>query len=609
MSQHIPEETLNQIQAQVNIVDIISQYVQLKKRGKNYFGHCPFHDERTPSFSVAEEKQIYHCFSCGRGGSVFSFIAEIEGLTFVESVAKVVELAQLPININVPTVKKTVSNEHARLMQAHQLAQDFYQHVLLRTRGGDAALTYLEQRGYTSETIETFGMGFSLKDRTYVTNLMQQIPLTEAEMEETGLFVRRQADFVDRFYQRIMIPLRNAQGQVVAFSGRVLPGIESDLDDLQEAKYLNSPETPLFNKRNFLFNFDLARAQIRKQNQVVLYEGYMDVIAAWQAGAKNGVASMGTSLTQEQVATLSRVTNEVVIAYDGDRAGLDATNRAIELLQQAPQLKIAILPLEDGMDPDEFIQARGAQAYLNQLEHHTESIFQFKKRYLMRRYRIEIERERVQFLEQMVLELAKLTKPIEREVAIQSLAQEFNITPELLASQVESLMRQQRNQGATHHAPPSVVPFQKPQDSLQIASQKQLLYRLIHSPEAWSYMAHQDENFVFPNEDYQQLFLLVQNYREMMNDEFSLQDFLNYLDESDTRNRNLMTTIEWLEFPEECSEQEIHDLMYLLSKKGSLQQQYQQLLQEMKEAQLAGNNSRAGQLMMQLVSIQKQLKK
>lgn len=609
MSQHISEETLNQIQAQVNIVDIVSQYVQLKKRGKNYFGHCPFHDERTPSFSVAEEKQIYHCFSCGRGGSVFSFISEIEGLTFVESVAKVVEVAQLPIEITVPTAKTTVSNEQARLMQAHQLAQDFYHHVLLRTRGGEAALTYLEKRGYKSETIETFGMGFSLKDRTYVTNLMQQLSLSDKEMEETGLFVGRQDGFIDRFFQRIMIPLRNAQGQVVAFSGRVLPGAENEMDDTQEAKYLNSPETPLFNKRQFLFNFDLARAHIRKENQVVLYEGYMDVIAAWQAGARNGVASMGTSLTQEQVATLSRITNEVVIAYDGDRAGLDATNRAIELLQQAPQIKIAILPLEDGMDPDEYIQSKGSEAYLNQLAHHTESVFQFKKRYLMRRYRIEIERERVQFLEQMVAELAKLTKPIERELAIQSLAKEFQITPELIVSQVDSLMRQKQNQRVSYQEPSQGTPFQKVQDTVQIASQKQLLYRLIHSREAWNYMAQKDEQFVFPDEDYQQLYLLVQAYRERMQEEFSVQDFLNYLEESDTRNRNLMTTIEWLEFPEECSEQEIYDLMYLLSEKGSLQQQYQQLLQEMKEAQLAGDNSRASQLMMQLVSIQKQLKK
>ena len=385
MSQVIPEETLNQIQSQVNIVDIVSQYVSLKKRGKNYFGHCPFHDERTPSFSVTEEKQIYHCFSCGRGGTVFSFISEIEGLSFVESVAKVAELAQIPFENKYSSSRPSVQDTHQPLITAHEKAAEFYQHVLLQTRGGEKALEYLQQRGYTLETIQTFKMGLALKDRTYVTNLIKQIPLTPQQMEESGLFIARNDDFIDRFYHRIMIPLRNEQGKVIAFSGRILPNDEEMVDE-QEAKYLNSSETPIFNKRQFLFNYDLAKSAIRKSGQVVLYEGYMDVIASWQAGAKNGVASMGTSLTKEQIQILSRVANEIIIAYDSDRAGLDATNRAIELLQENSALTISILALDAGKDPDEFIQQRGAEAYLEQLAHHTESVFQFKKRYFSKQY-------------------------------------------------------------------------------------------------------------------------------------------------------------------------------------------------------------------------------
>lgn len=608
MSQVIPEETLNQIQSQVNIVDIVSQYVSLKKRGKNYFGHCPFHDERTPSFSVTEDKQLYHCFSCGRGGSVFSFISEIEGLSFVESVAKVAELAQIPFENKYSVSKPSIQDTHQPLITAHEKAAEFYQHVLLQTRGGEKALEYLQNRGYTLETIQTFKMGLALKDRTYVTNLIKQIPLTAQQMEESGLFVSRNDDFIDRFYHRIMIPLRNEQGKVIAFSGRILPNDEEMVDE-QEAKYLNSSETPIFNKRQFLFNYDLAKSAIRKSGQVVLYEGYMDVIASWQAGAKNGVASMGTSLTKEQIQILSRVANEIIIAYDSDRAGLDATNRAIELLQENSALIISILPLDAGKDPDEFIQQRGAEAYLEQLAHHTESVFQFKKRYFSKQYRLEIEREKVQFLEQMTMELAKISKPIEREFAIKSLADEFGISVDLLSSQVNFIQRKFKKQSSNQTRQWISNSMKISQDSPMEVSQKQLLYRLLHSTEAWSYLARENEEFEFPSEDYQQFYILLKSYREQHLEEVLVQEFMNFLDESDTINRNLLSMIEWLEMPEECTEKEICDLMYFLSKKEDLKQQYQRCMQEMKEAQLSNDAIRANQLMMELVNIQKQLKK
>ena len=608
MSQVIPEETLNQIQSQVNIVDIVSQYVSLKKRGKNYFGHCPFHDERTPSFSVTEEKQIYHCFSCGRGGTVFSFISEIEGLSFVESVAKVAELAQIPFENKYSSSRPSVQDTHQPLITAHEKAAEFYQHVLLQTRGGEKALEYLQHRGYTLETIQTFKMGLALKDRTYVTNLIKQIPLTPQQMEASGLFIARNDDFIDRFYHRIMIPLCNEQGKVIAFSGRVLPNDEEMVDE-QEAKYLNSSETPIFNKRQFLFNYDLAKSAIRKSGQVVLYEGYMDVIASWQAGAKNGVASMGTSLTKEQIQILSRVANEIIIAYDSDRAGLDATNRAIELLQENSALTISILSLDAGKDPDEFIQQSGAEAYLEQLAHHTESVFQFKKRYFSKQYRLEIEREKVQFLEQMTMELAKISKPIEREFAIKSLSDEFGISVELLSSQVNFVQRKFKQQSSYSTGEWTSNPMRISQDSPMEVSQKQLLYRLLHSPEAWSYLARENEEFEFPSVDYQQFYILLRSYREQHLEELLVQEFMNFLDESDTVNRNLLSMIEWLEMPEECTEKEVHDLMYFLSKKEDLKQQYQRCMQEMKEAQLSYDATRANQLMMELVNIQKQLKK
>lgn len=607
MSQRIPDDVVSRVQSNVNIVDIVSQFVQLRKRGKNYFGHCPFHDERTPSFSVTEEKQIFHCFSCGRGGSVFSFISELEGLTFAESVVRVAELAQIPIDVKLAQSSRESQEQsaHRGLYQAHQKADEWYQHVLLQTRGGERALEYAQSRGYSMETIETFHMGYALADRTMVTNLVSQLGLSHEEMNETGLFVERGDDFVDRFYQRLMIPLRNPNGQVVGFSGRVLPG--GDDSDIQEAKYLNSPETPLFNKRYFLFNFDLAKGEIRKKSQVVLFEGYMDVIAAYQAGVKNGVASMGTSLTAEQIQILSRVASEVVIAYDGDRPGLEATNRAVELLQQHSNLKLAILPLDEGIDPDEYIQQKGADAFVTLLNHQTESVFQFKKRFLSKTYRLELERERVQFLEQMVGELAKISKPIERELAIQSLATEFQLAPELVSSQVNSLIRQQQRPVNREPVVTGEMVMPVHESSLE-RTQKQLLYRLMHSKEAWSYLLSQDEDFIFPSEPYQNLYQLVSEFRRLEDGEFDRQAFLNFLREDDMTNRHLMSAIEWMDFPEECTEQEIHDLMDRLSRKNSLKQVYNQKKQAMQAAQLAGNIQEANALMLELVTIQKQLK-
>ena len=405
-----------------------------------------------------------------------------------------------------------------------------------------------------------------------------------------------------------MIPLRNEQGKVIAFSGRILPNDEEIVDE-QEAKYLNSSETPIFNKRQFLFNYDLAKSSIRKTGQVVLYEGYMDVIASWQAGAKNGVASMGTSLTKDQIQILSRVANEIIIAYDSDRAGLDATNRAIELLQENSALTISILSLDAGKDPDEFIQQRGAKAYLEQLSHHTESVFQFKKRYFSKQYRLDIEREKVQFLEQMTMELAKISKPIEREFAIKSLSDEFGISVDLLSSQVHFAQRKFKQQSSQTTREWTSTPVKISQESPMEISQKQLLYRLLHSPEAWSYLLREDEEFEFPFVDYQQFYILLKSFREQHLEELLVQEFMNFLDESDTVNRNLLSMIEWLEMPQECTEKEIHDLMYFLSKKEDLKQQYQRCLQELKEAQLLNDKTKANQLMMELINIQKQLKK
>jgi DNA primase len=335
----IPQHVIDDVRSRTNIVEVIGQYVQLKKSGsKNYTGLCPFHNEKTPSFSVAEDKQFYYCFGCGRGGNVFSFVQELEGISFSEAVVKVAEIEDIPVAENYRQAPQTnpESSKTQQLIKLHEKASEVYHHMLVHTTAGQEALDYLLQRGLTEELIEEFQIGFAPNQREFLERIFQNESLDPQYFAESGLFVERDAGLADRFYQRIMFPIRNFQGKIIGFSGRWLQTDAFPGED--QPKYLNSPETSLFNKREVLFNFDKARSTIRKEGSVFLFEGFMDVLAAWQSGIQNGIASMGTSLTNQQIAAIERVSKELILCYDGDKAGIEATNRGIELLQEHSHL-------------------------------------------------------------------------------------------------------------------------------------------------------------------------------------------------------------------------------------------------------------------------------
>ena len=397
----IPEETVNRIRQETNIVDVVSQYVQLKKSGKNLFGFCPFHEERTPSFSVAEDKQIFHCFSCGKGGNVFTFLMEVDGLSFPEAVFKTAEMSQIKLDDTLLNNRSHQNQEsdskRDKLIQAHEETADLFQHVLLNTKVGEEAYHYLLNRGLTKELMETFKIGFAPRERTMLHQYLLGKEYTDEVLNETGLFVERDnGELIDRFYNRIMFPIRNQQGKTIAFSGRIF---QQETEDKAGPKYLNSPETYLFNKRNVLFNFDMARGAIRREKEVVLFEGFMDVIAAWNAGVKNGVASMGTSLTNEQIHMLDRVTDRVLIAYDGDNAGIEATKRGVDLLTTETAFDVEVVSFTEGLDPDDFIKKYGASAFVELLAHGRDTLFAFKMRYHRKGLNLQNENERLSYLD------------------------------------------------------------------------------------------------------------------------------------------------------------------------------------------------------------------
>jgi DNA primase len=347
----------DRVKQQADIVRVVGEYVRLKKSGQNFSGLCPFHSEKTPSFAVHPVKQIYHCFGCGVGGDVFKFVMEMEKIPFPEAIRVVAEKC----GIAVPRARERTPEERKEnqqrtsLVEMHREAAAFFVQQLNGTPEGKAAKAYLLDRGLDSEAVAQFGIGFAPSGGEALLGTMKQ-KYPEKVLEASGLFSRDQSSgrLYDRFRRRVMFPIANESGKIVAFGGRALG------DDLP--KYLNSPETPIYSKSNVLYHLDRAKESLRQRDFAVLVEGYMDAIAVARAGISNVVASCGTSLTEPQVKLLSRFTRRVVVNYDPDTAGQAATERSLTiLLEQGAEVRVLALP--GGKDPDSFIRAEGAAAY------------------------------------------------------------------------------------------------------------------------------------------------------------------------------------------------------------------------------------------------------
>ena len=351
----ISQTTIDQIRDRADIVDIISQEVNLKRKGINYFGVCPFHDEKTPSFSVSPSKQIYHCFGCGNGGNVFTFLMEYEKVTFFEAVKGLAE----KYNIIIEEIKNTVpSNEFSLLYDFHERASIIYENNLF-SKSGSNALTYLTNRKLTENIIKEFRIGFALNSWNSLYKVFINDKYKDSMMK-SGLFSRTQKGVFDRFRSRIMFPIFHQSGKIIAFGGRAF-----ESDDM--AKYLNSPETAIYQKSNILYGLHKTRDSIRKAGYAILVEGYMDFLQLYQAGIKTVVAISGTSLTMNHAKALSRLTNKIILLYDGDSAGGSATIRAGFIIYKAGMESYVIRPPE-GMDPDDWILNNGKIEIEGQIE-------------------------------------------------------------------------------------------------------------------------------------------------------------------------------------------------------------------------------------------------
>lgn len=426
----IPERFIEELIARSDIVDVVSEYVRLGKRsGANLFGLCPFHSEKTPSFAVTPDKQIYHCFGCGKGGNVIGFIMEIENLPFREAVEFLARRAHMEMPED--GEDKELRNHRARLLELNRQAARWFYDNLSKPEGA-AAVAYIRQRRLTKKTVTAFGLGAAPNEWGMLAGEMRRRGYSDAELLEAGLAKRgKSGGLYDVFRNRLVFPVIDVRGNVVAFSGRIL-----ERDD--GPKYLNSPDTPVFQKSRNLFALNLAKRS--KRDMFILAEGNVDVVMLHQAGFDCAVASLGTSLTAEQARLMKTYKEKVVIAYDSDGAGLKAAQRAIGLLEPAG-LQVRVLRMEGAKDPDEFIKTKGPdafQAILEQSSNHVE----YRILAARSKYDMDTEDGRLGFLGEAVGILAEIARLAERELYIGKVAAMAGISPEGVRTEVDNAIRQ-----------------------------------------------------------------------------------------------------------------------------------------------------------------------
>lgn len=425
------DELIEEIRTRNDIVDVISGYVRLQKKGSSYFGLCPFHNEKSPSFSVSRQKQMYYCFGCGAGGNVFTFLMEYENYSFVEAVKYLAERAgiSLPEAEYSKEAKQRADLKTSILEVNKQAAKYFY--VQLKSEKGTQAYTYLKDRGLSDGTITAFGLGYSNKYRDDLYKYLRKLGYSEELIRQAGLVNTDERQGVyDKFWNRVIFPIMDANSRVIGFGGRVMGD--------GKPKYLNSPETPVFDKSRNLYGLNAARSSRRKN--LIICEGYMDVISMHQAGFTNAVASLGTALTSLQASLLKRYTDEVLIIYDSDEAGVRAALRAIPLLKGVG-LNTRVVNLRPYKDPDEFIKAEGAEAFEQRLAEAENSLL-YEIRMKESQFDLKDPQGKSDFLHEAAMRLVTIEDEIERNSYIEAVARNYGVSVESMRKEVAKLALQ-----------------------------------------------------------------------------------------------------------------------------------------------------------------------
>ncbi|MCK9280715.1 MAG: DNA primase [Melioribacteraceae bacterium] len=509
----IPEQKIDEIRQSANIVDIISTHVQLKKRGKNFVGLCPFHTEKTGSFVVSEDKQIYRCFGCGSGGNIFKFLMDYKNISFIEAVQEIADFIgyQLKFEDN----NKGEDDVLEVLYEINLTAARFFTDTLYKSNDGEIAREYLKKRNIKPQVQKSFGLGFAPSGWN---NFYDHAVANKLDLEKTkllGLIDKNDSGkFYDKYRGRVIFPIFSPNGRVIAFGGRILENSDN------AAKYLNSPENPIYLKRKSLYGLFHSKEEIRKLDKAILVEGYLDLISLFQNGVKNVVASSGTSLTEEQVQLLSRFTKNIIVLFDSDEAGQKAALRSIEILIKSDfDVKVALLP--KGEDPDSYIQKNGKEVFDDFLSK-SQNFLEFRLRIFEERGMLSDPNEATKVIRETVRIIALVSDKIKQGLLITTLAKKFNLREKMLESELIDYINKQSDQKKPLKETSSTSSFGKLElknnrDKSSTAQTEKELIRLLFSGdnEIVSAILHDIEPADFTSIIFKELSrIVVENYED-----------------------------------------------------------------------------------------------
>lgn len=471
------DEIIEEVKQSNDIVEVISQYVHLKRSGRNFFGLCPFHNEKSPSFSVSPDKQIFHCFGCGVGGNVITFIGKIEGIGFKESIEALAERA----NIQLPTIENNVDSKKeelkSKVYKVNTFAAEYY-HKRLYQKEAKAAQEYIKKRKINNETLESFKIGYSGNfDELY--QALKKEGFKDPEILESGLVNKNDRGmYIDRYRNRLMIPILDERNRVMAFGGRVL--------DDSKPKYINSPENIVYSKGRHLFGLNVAKKGDTKK--LLIVEGYMDAISLHQRGITNVVAALGTALTPQQGWLLRKNAEQVILGFDSDGAGQTAIMRAMEVMQNMG-CDIRVLQLEDAKDPDEFVVKFGA-ARLQKLLDNAISLIEFKVKVLKQGLNLESASDKIKFLNEIAKLISKIDNTMEREIYIEKISKGYNISKEAIFGQVNKLQYANNKTTKTLEKDKVAIVHREKKDNKNISEEiikreNTIISILINNPESY----------------------------------------------------------------------------------------------------------------------------
>ena len=543
---------------------------------------CPFHDEKTPSFTVSEDKQICHCFGCKKGGNVFQFTQEIKDISFVEAVKELGDRVNVAVDIEATQSNSNVqiASDDLQMIEMHELIQEFYYYALTKTVEGEKALTYLLERGFTDALIKERGIGFAPDSSHFCHDFLQKKGYDIELAYEAGLLSRNEENFsyYDRFRNRIMFPLKNAQGRIVGYSGRTYTG--------QEPKYLNSPETPIFQKRKLLYNLDKARKSIRKLDEIVLLEGFMDVIKSDTAGLKNVVATMGTQLSDEHITFIRKLTSNITLMFDGDFAGSEATLKTGQhLLQQG--LNVFVIQLPSGMDPDEYIGKYGNDAFTAFVKNDKKSFAHYKVSILKDEIaHNDLSYER--YLKELSHDISFMKSSILQQKAINDVAPFFNVSPEQLANEIQfnqapaNYYPEDEYGGYIEPEPIGMAQFDNL--SRQEKAERAFLKHLMRDKDTFLNYYESVDKDNFTNQHFKYVFEVLHDFYAE-NDQYNISDAVQYVNSNELRET--LISLEQYSLNDEPYENEIDDYVNVINENG--QETIESLNHKLREATRIGD--------------------